>query len=176
MSTPPKSEVRWLDFSGAPPMLIPQILAEHWRGTTDPATGKYRELDQDNPVTDYDRACATARPDSIILEFRGAPILVFYTEHDRHAWDVGRQILACGGWLPSEDEVRRATWTDPIRWRAEHTDYLLMNSAADGSADLLDDDFMSLRLPSGLYTIERADISSIYLGVFHRFVRDDHAK
>jgi hypothetical protein len=171
-----KSEVRWLDFSGAPPILIPQILAELWRGTTDPATGEYRELDQDNPVTDYDRACTTARPDSIILEFRGVPILVFYTEHDRHTWDVGRQILACGGWLPSEDELRRATWTDPIRWRAEHTDYLLMNSAADASADLAADDLMPVRLPSGLYTIERAEISSTYLGVFHRFVRDDPAK
>jgi hypothetical protein len=82
MSTSPTSQVRWLDFSGAPPMLIPQSLAELWRGTTDPATGEYREFDKDNPVTDYDRACAAARPERSVLEFRGVPILILYTEYD----------------------------------------------------------------------------------------------
>ena len=175
MSTSPTSQVRWLDFSGAPPMLIPRSLVEHWRGTTDPATGEYREFDKDNPVTDYDRACAAAWPGRSVLEFRGVPILILYTEYDDHSWDTSRQILACGGWFPSADEVRRATWTDPIRWRAEHTDYLLMNSAADATDGLRDDDFMPVRLPSGIYTIEYADITSEYVGIFHRFVRDDHA-
>ena len=76
---------------------------------------------------------------------------------------------------PSQDEVRRATWTDPIRWRAKHTDYFLMNSAADATSGLRDDDFMPVRLPSGIYAIEYADITSEYVGIFHRFVRDDHA-
>ena len=156
-------------------MLIPQSLAEHWRGTTDPASGEYREFDKDNPVTDYDRAGAAAWPGRSVLEFRGVPILILYTEHDQHSWDASRQILACGGWFPSEDEVRHATWTDPIRWRAEHTDYFLMNSAADASAGLLDGDFMPVRLPSGIYTIEYTNITSEYVGIFHRFIRDDDA-
>lgn len=156
-------------------MLIPQSLAEHWRGTTDPATGEYREFDSDDPVTDYDRAGAVAWPGRSVLEFRGVPILVLYTEYDLHGWDADRRILACGGWFPSEDEVRRGTWTDPIRWHATHTDYFLMNSAADGSAGLLDDEFMPVRLPSGIYTIEYTDITSKYVGIFHRFVRGDHA-
>src|SRR5688572_8201392 len=171
---PTASEIRWLDFSGAPPLLIPRNLANSWRGTTDPATGEYREFDKDNPVTDYDRACAVAWPGRSILEFRGVPIPILYTEQDNHGWDASRLILACGGWFPSEDEVRRATWTDPIRWRAEHTDYLLMNSAVDASAELVDDEFMPVRLPSGLYTIEYAHITSEYVGIFHRFVRDDN--
>ena len=156
-------------------MLIPQSLAKFWRGTTDPTTGEYRELDQQNPVTDYDRACAIARPGQSVLKFKGVPILILYSEYDQHGWDANRQILACGGWFPSEDEVQRATWTDPIRWRAEHTDYLLMNSAVDAQAGLPDDEFMPVRLPSGIYTIEYADITSKYVGIFHKFVRDVHA-
>lgn len=156
-------------------MLIPQSLAEYWRGATDPSIGEYREFNKDNPVTDYDRACAAAWPGRSILEFKGVPILVLYSESDQHSWDDSRQILACGGWFPSEGELRRAVWTDPIRWRAKHTDYLLMNSAADASAGLLDDEFMQVRLPSGIYTIEYANITSEYAGIFHRFVRDDHA-
>jgi hypothetical protein len=173
--TSPTSQVRWLDFSGAPPMLIPRRLAEHWRGGTDPSTGEYRELDQQNPVTDYDRACAAAWPGRSIIEFRGAQVLVLYTEYDQHTWDSTRLIVACGGWLPSDHELRGATWSDPIRWPAEHTDYLLMNSAADASAGLVEDEFMSVRLASGVYTIEYADITSEYVGIFHRFVRDGHA-
>jgi hypothetical protein len=173
--TSPTPQVRWLDFSGAPPMLIPQSLAGSWRGTTDPATGHYREVDTTNPVTDYDRACSAAWPGRSILDFNGVSILILYSEYDQHSWDASRQILACGGWFPSDDGVRHATWTDAIRWRAEHTDYLLMNSAADATAGLLDDDFMPVRLPSGLYAIEYADITSDYVGCFHRFIRADHA-
>jgi hypothetical protein len=169
------SQERWLDFSGAPPMLIPRSLAEYWRGTTDAATGEHRKFDKDNPVTDYDRACAAAWPGRSVLELRGVPILILYTEYDQHSWDGSRQILACGGWFPSEDEFRHATWADPIHWHAEHKDYLLMNSAADASAGLLDDEFMRVRLPSGVYTIEYATITSEYVGIFHRFVRDDRA-
>jgi hypothetical protein len=50
-----------------------------------------------------------------------------------------------------------------------------MNSAADASAGLLEDDFMPVRLPSGIYTIEYTDITSEHIGIFHRFVRDEHA-
>jgi hypothetical protein len=103
------------------------------------------------------------------------PILVLYSEFDRHSWDANRLILACGGWFPSEDEVQKAAWSDPICWRAEHTDYLLMNSAADANAGLLDGEFMPVRLPSGVYTIEYAGITSEYVGIFHRFTRDHHA-
>lgn len=156
-------------------MLIPQSLAKYWHGTTDPATSEYREFDKDNPVTDYDRACAAAWPGRSVLEFRGTPLLILYSEYDWHSWDASRQILACGGWFPSDAEVRGAEWTDPIRWRAKHTDYLLMNSAADAGAGLLDDEFMPVRLFSGTYTIEYANIISKYLGIFHRFVRDDDA-
>lgn len=134
MATPTAPD-RWLDFSGAPPMLIPCSLVHHWRGGTDPATGEYRRFDPETPVTDYDRACAAAWPGRSILEVMGAQVLVLYTEFDWHTWDSRRQIVACGGWLPTDDDLQSATWSDAIHWRAEQTDYFLMNSAADAKED-----------------------------------------
>jgi hypothetical protein len=105
----------------------------------------------------------------------GARILVLYSEYDQHTWDSTRQMLACGGWLPSDNVLRQASWTDPFDWRAEHTDYLLMNSSADAADDLGDDDFMPVQLPLGVYTVEYSDIASEFVGCFHRFIRDGHA-
>lgn len=174
MATPTVPD-RWLDFSGAPPMLIPCSLVHHWRGGTDPATGEYRRFDPETPVTDYDRACAAAWPGRSILEVMGAQVLVLFTEFDWHTWDSRRQIVACGGWLPTDDDLQSATWSDAIHWRAEQTDYFLMNSAADAKEGLSNDDFMPVRLSPGTYTIVYSDIASEYVGCFHRFIRNDRA-
>lgn len=168
-------EVRWLDFSGAPPLLIPRVVADLWRGVTDIATGDYRDLDRDNPVTDYDRACAAVWPGTSAINFMGTKPLVLHTEFDLHTWDGARQIVACGGCIPSDEELRQASWTKPIRWRAEHSDYLLMNSAFDAVLGLRDEDFMPVVLAPGDYSVDYCDIESEYVGGFHRFTRADHA-
>ena len=38
------------------------------------------------------------------------------TEYDQHTSDSSRQTVACGGWLPSDDELRSAVWSDPIHY------------------------------------------------------------
>jgi hypothetical protein len=167
------SETRWLDFSGAPPILIPQSLAVFWRGAFDRTTGEYRELNVDDPVTDYDRACAVAWPGRSLLEFMDSSTLVLYTEFDWHTWDSDRELVACGGWLPSDDELRQATWRDLIHWRTDHTDFFLMNSAADGSRGLREGDFVPVRMTSGMYTVEYSYLKSEYVGCFHRFLRQE---
>lgn len=164
------SRTRWLDFSGAPPLVIAQPLVRFWRGTTDPRTGKYREFNGDNPVTDYDRACVAAWPGRGILEFRGSQVLALYTEFDLHSWDSHQQILACGGWWPSKAAFARAEWLDPIEWHAAHDSLLLFNSAADGTKPVRDDDFVAMPLRPGSYTITTSCIESEYVGYFHRFL------
>jgi|SRR5687768_1018267 len=177
-----KSELQWLDFSGAPPMLIPQRLAKYWRATTDRTTGEYRDLDLNHLVTDYDRACAVSWPGKSTLEFMGAEVLVLYTEYDQHTWDARRQMVACSGWwLPSDEELRKAKWSNPIQWRAEETDYLLMNSALDGTVEcfdeLLGEEWMPVRLKSGMYTIEYADVTTHGgIGCFHRFTMEGRSR
>jgi hypothetical protein len=162
--------MRWLDFSGAPPVLIPQSLAPFWRGTTNPVTGNYSELNTDQPVTDYDRACAVAWPGRSVLDFMGSPILVLYTEFDLHTWDPEKRIVACGGWFPSEDELRRATWTDGVHWQTQETNLWLMNSAVDAERGISDDDYLPVHLEAGSYTIEYSDIEAQSVGCFHRFI------
>jgi hypothetical protein len=169
------SEVRWLDFSGAPPMLIPQSLAALWRGTTDRATEEYRETNLQAPVTDYDLACAAAWPGKSIIEFMGSSLLVLYTEFDLNTWDDQRELVACGGWLPSDNEFHSATWTDRIHWRPMETDLLLMNSAADGGQGLGHDDYLHVRLTPGLYAVEYCDLEAEYVGCFHRLIRQTSA-
>jgi hypothetical protein len=169
MPASPTAPVRWLDFSGAPPMLIPRRVATLWRGTTDPEAAEYRDLDTVNPVTDYDRACAAAWPGRSVLQFHGAQILVLYTEFDAHTWDGDRRIVACGGWLPPDVELQRAVWSDPIEWRVEDADLLLMNSAADGAGGQRNDDCMSIDLAPGIYTVEFSYVESEYTCCFHRF-------
>lgn len=169
MTAPVSSELRWLDFSGAPPMLIPRALARYWRGTTDPATQMYRECNQQHPATDYDRACIAAWPGRSILEFNGSQVLALYSELDQHAWDSTNGLLACGGWLPSASELQQAIWTDPIRWRVDCADYLLMNSAADAACGLSEADCTAVQLPPGNYIVEYTSISAEFSGTFHRF-------
>lgn len=170
MKTPTRSQVRWLDFSGAPPLVVPQQLAALWRGATEPENTDYCELNTDNPVTDYDRACAVSWPGKCLLEFKDAQVLALYTEFDNHAWDESRRIVACGGWLPSDEYFRQASWTDPIQWCCYQSELLLMNSAADGVEGLSDDDFMPVNLPKGIYTVECAYLEAEYVGYFYKFI------
>ena len=43
---------RWIDLSGAPPLLIPEKAVSLWRGIVDSKTGQFSELNPENPLTD----------------------------------------------------------------------------------------------------------------------------
>jgi hypothetical protein len=146
--------IRWLDFSGAPPLLIPKRLVKLWCGAIDPETGEYSDLNTQQPRTDYDRACQAAWPGRGILLLGDASVLALYSEYDEHAWDAENMILACGSWLPTQEELASAVWSDPLKWDVKDSDFLLLNSAANGTEGLRDDDFFSFQLPVGGYTIE----------------------
>lgn len=160
-----------LDFSGAPPLLIPQAIAHQWHGNSDPETGEYRELNTESPVTDYDRACNVAWPGKGVLDVHGEQCLILYTESDAHTWDSRRNLLACCGWLPTDEQLQVAEWNHPIVWQTRHKCFLLMNSAADASLGLIAGESMPVELPAGTYLVECADITSEYVGCFYRFRR-----
>lgn len=161
----------WLDFSGAPPLLIPLRLVSQWRGGIDPSTGTYSDLNTETPVTDYDRACAAAWPGRGILPIADSSALALYTEYDEHTWDPLHNLVACGSWLPTEAELAAAEWEDPMTWEVRDTDFLLVNSAADGASGLYPGEFMEVRLTPGTYIVEFASIESTSVGCFHRFTR-----
>jgi hypothetical protein len=97
-------------------------------------------------------------------------VLVLYTEFDLHTWDPEKRIVACGGWLPSDGELRGATWTDRVRWQTQETNLWLMNSTVDAERGVSDDDYLPVRLEAGSYTIEYSDIAGESVGGFHRFI------
>ena len=159
----------WLDFSGAPPLLIPTRLVRHWRGSFDRTTGQYSDLNTRAPHTDYDRACALAWPGRGILAIGNGSAIILYTEYDQHTWDRSHNLVACGNWLPADAELEAASWQSPFFWQNRDTEFLLMNSAADGATELRPNEFMEFRLPPGNYVIEYAALESTYVGCFHRF-------
>jgi Immunity protein 21 len=160
---------RWVDFSGAPPLLIPARLASVWRGGINTTTGEYSDLNTKVPSTDYDRACAAAWPGRGPLSVGDSTALALYTEFDEHTWDTERMLVACGSWLPTDAELTGATWGDSLKWEVKDTDFLLMNSAVDSASGLHDDEFIEVRIPAGVYVIEYADIEANHVGCFHRF-------
>jgi Immunity protein 21 len=159
---------RWLDFSGAPPLLIPARLASLWRGGINPTTGGYSDLNTNAPSTDYDHACAAAWPGRGLLSVRDSTALALYTEFDEHTWDDKRMLVACGSWLPTDAELTSATWSDPLKWEVKETDFLLMNSAVDGESGLNAGEFVKVRIPVGRYIVEYAYIEGNSAGCFHR--------
>ena len=171
--TIPTSPVRWLDFSGAPPIVIPRSIAPLWRGTSDPATGEDRELNVKVPITDYDHACAAAWPGRSALKCGDTSVLALYTEFDLHTWDISRNLVAGGNWLPSDDDLRRGEWTDSINWETEYSDFFLMNSAANGR-DLRNEDYLLFQLAPGKYTVDYCDLEAESVGCFHRFTLVEH--
>ena len=96
-----------------------------------------------------------------------ASALVLYSEYDEHTWDKEQGIIACGSWLPTPEQVASASWTDPLRWDSEYTEYVLMNSAAAG-AELREDEYLKVTLPRGECLVEYASIEAEYVGCFHR--------
>jgi hypothetical protein len=163
------NEPPWLDFSGAPPLMAPRRVVLHWQGTTDPSTGRYRELDTAVPTTDYDRACLASSAGAAILKLDGAEVLVLYSESDRHTWVSQHRMLACGGWIPSLQDLATADWRDGIVWTVTDGELLLFNSAADCGQGLASGDSLPLSLAPGRYLVEYATLESDYWGEFYRF-------
>jgi hypothetical protein len=160
---------RWLDFSGAPPLLIPRHLLHLWHGGIDQASGEYSALNTESPRTDYDRACQAAWPGRGVLSIGDASALALYSEFDEHTWDSKRRVVACGSWLPSEDELSCAVWTDRLEWEIHDNEFLLVNSAASGAQGLSEDKYLPVLLQPGRYVVEYADLEANYVGCFHRF-------
>jgi hypothetical protein len=160
---------RWLDFSGAPPLLIPSRLLEQWRGGEDPATGTYLDLNTKQPRTDYDRACIAAWPGRGVVPVGDSAALSLYTEFDEHTWDEERQLIACGSWLPTNAELSNAVWSDPLVWEIQDSDFFLVNSAASGAQSLSSDELLRVLLQPGRYVVEYTDLEANLVGCFHRF-------
>jgi hypothetical protein len=158
----------WLDFSGAPAMLIPTSAIAEWRGSLDPNSSQYSDLDTVSPKTDYDRACIAASRGNAVVPVGVSSALILYSEYDEHMWMERERVVASGSWMPNQVQLANAEWIDPIEWAVNGSDFFLMNSAANGTEELRNEDCIRVKLASGRYLVEFTFIEGDYLGCFTR--------
>lgn len=170
MTSEDSQDLRWLDFSGAPPLLIPRRRIAEWCGPIDPQTAVYRDLNESDPVTDYDRACAAAWPGRGSLPVGDSFALALYTEYDVVAWHPSLQLIACGGWIPTSTQLLDAAWTDYCEWTCADGDLILLNSAADGRKPLRSADSCPVCLQSAIFNVQQAALEADRVGLFYRFL------
>ena len=105
-----RERYRWLDFSGAPPILIAKKIAAQWRGTTNSKTVRYSQPSFEEAATDCDRCIQIAMNGNGILRLSGTDVLVLYTEYDLHTWEAEYQIISCSGSAPPLGDLKKIKW------------------------------------------------------------------
>lgn len=186
--------LRWMDYSGAPALLLPRASLADWHGmmltTPDPpATSPdfvgpdgvawfvHGEMDFANPVTHYDHLCAAFGGDGYVEERvitvgTASAFAVSRSGEDAVAWWDRRTALLTGHErTPDSSAWESAAWTPCAEIEVCAPDLVLMNSAMHGAQVLAggDSEFDAVVLAPGRYRIEAArfdDVTSAY-----RFVR-----
>jgi len=163
--------MKTLDCSGASPILISSACARKWRGVIDASTGEPCDLNIERPSTHYDRACLSAFYNNGIVALDNSEVLVLFTDSDCHIWLPELNIIMCGNWLPSSDQLASALWANPLMWRCMESYPLLCNSATDLSRDLNEEgESIQTTLLSGNYLVDSTVVSNgTYSGTAHRF-------
>jgi hypothetical protein len=159
---------RFVDYSGAAPILLPVSLLSLWHGFYVPAKkrdtaeleipeGRFKicaDFDLKNPKTDYARACALGGIPPVQQVRVGAGYgLVFATELDHLTWWHDRLMLVNGGSLPDAALLKRVEWSDECNWRATEPNFVLMNACQHGANPDLGPHF-DVQLEPGEYVVQ----------------------
>jgi hypothetical protein len=165
--------VRWVDYSGAPPILLPASIVKAWKGINLPAApdndypdlilpeGRFEcftDFDFDHPRTDYERACQLFRrldADGIAqaIAVGSGEGLVFGTELDSMTWWHEQNLLVNGGGLPRRTRLSEIEWANGITWKAVHRSHILMN-ACDHGGNPKKDKYFKVTLVPGDYVVQ----------------------
>ena len=158
----------FLDYSGAPPILLPVSLLSQWHGFYEPAN-KYDNADLEipegrfkiravfdfkNPKTDFERACALGGIPAVHqLRIGAGFLLVFATELDNLTWWQEQLMLVNGGSLPDPALLSRVQWSIECNWHATEPIFVLMNACEHGGNPALGPHF-AVHLEPGEYAIQ----------------------
>lgn len=182
-------DVKWMDFSGAPPLLIPERFLGVWRGFYLPADEEEDcpdlelpdgrafcicdEFDFEHPQTDYDRLCA--RGGGHFLHPVGpGRALVISDDSDGPVgwWPEQQMVLTVSRYLPDPACFDRLEWKGEVRWQIPDGRLILMNSCLHGAdPDKPQDEFVEIDLEPGVYSITAADHSEGICVMLYRFRR-----
>lgn len=165
----------WLESGGGPLLLIPGQYLSAWGGCEPDderhIVAKFR-FDPQGPATDYDRAC-DVEGDLGLISIGNGQGLVLGDEAMATAWlpssTSGSENEAAGGifirweYANSEADVVSAVehipatiWEDAgLTMIVGHDPLYLLDSAYDASM-LEDDDYLTIHIPAGVYSIATA--------------------
>jgi hypothetical protein len=171
--------VQWMDFSGAPPFLLPERCLPLWNGMFVPLTDleesddlelpdgqRFRlddTLDFKNPITDYDRLCAAslrAREPLVLFPVGDSFGLYVHDPSDGNVgwWGEQQLLITMSHALPDPDLLDGLEWSDEVRWEIETAEIVLFNPTLHG-ADLAN--HPNYRFPfylqPGVYSVMAAD-------------------
>ncbi len=169
--------LRFLNFSGAPALLIPKSALASWHGIlssvppladaspdfTDPAGVDWYiddAFDFENPKTDYDHLCAALqdRTERILTTPTGA--LAISDGCDTAAWWPSRQMILTGSEEETDPRSIERLFFEPCgELTVVEPSWVLMNAAMSG-IELLSgdgsDEHVEITLPLGRHCVERA--------------------
>lgn len=183
----------WMDFSGAPAILIPEPLAEAWNGMfvpmgpdqqdadltlRDGRMFRLHDCDFERPVTDYDRLCQRwlSRQEGPIFTHPVGPGTALVIDPDGDGvvgwWSDQKVIVTISQHLPDPERLDTLTWGDEIRWRIPGTRLILMNSTLHGAdPGKSGEDHLVIEMEAGEYSISRSEPEDDLWYLLHRFRR-----
>ena len=160
----------WMDFSGAPAIVIAECALACWSGFYLPIAddesipdielpdGRKLVMDTtfdfEHPITDYDRVCAR-REELFVYPVGSSEALVISNGADRVGYWAEERIVLTGGRQPPASRLDRLLWKQAARWRVTASPLVLMNSC-DYGEDPLPTQRTRVDLTPGNYIIETA--------------------
>lgn len=180
------NSVKWMDYSGAPPLLIPERILHFWSGFYLPA-GKgdspdlelpdgralcvCAEFDFEHPRTDYDRLCARGGGHFLHPVGPGQALAISdYSDGTVGWWAEQQMLLTVSRHLPDPACFDRLEWRDEVRWEVPAGPLILMNSCLHGAdPDKSQDEVDVIELNPGIYSITAADHSEDFCVMLYRF-------
>jgi hypothetical protein len=162
-------EARWVDYSGAAPILLPKGLLRYWKVFYLPAVPGEKSPDLElpeglfticnrfdfvNPKTDYDRACALGGIPAVqTIAVGPGHGLVFATELNTLTWWPEQRMLVNGGSFPDLAQLPRVNWSTELVFRATEPDFVLMKACEHGANPDKGPHF-AVRLEPGDYEVQ----------------------
>lgn len=190
-------DVTWMDFSGAPPILVPEGVLPDWHGFYRPCEPDEDEdldlggdlelpdgrafyvddeFDFENPTTDYDRVCRYTQPldrQPVCVMPVGSGEVVAITDYgDSHVgwWPERRMVLTVSRHVPDLSRIPEDAWTHGVDWTIPEGSVRLMHSCEFGTAPAADH-FVDLDLDPGRYRVDWYDWTFDYCVMLYRFTK-----
>jgi hypothetical protein len=189
-------ELRWVVSTGGPLLLVPGEHLPSWGGVLPPTDGRrieaqFRFNGQDEPATDYDRACDVSMAGYLgQLDIGTGHGIVLGDEPLATAWqpaaaasngddDMGGLLIRCvyansyADVIEALEHVPQTAWQDEgLVLSVGHEPVYLLDAASPAS-ELAGDDHMTIQVPPGRYALATAqyepDVHTCLL--LHRLTR-----